>query len=90
MSEKNWLQKAVESVKEAHRDNMEKFGGEVKAMAREAVKDVRGTIHEIAFGSAEHPGEPGAPLSLTQLESYEQKYENEKAKDKEKGMDMDL
>lgn len=41
------------------------LGAELKAMAREAVKDIRGTIHETFFGSPEHPGELGTPLNPT-------------------------
>ena len=41
------------------------LGGELRAMAREAVKDVRGALHEVFFGRPEGPGEPGAPLNPT-------------------------
>jgi hypothetical protein len=44
------------------------LGAELKAMGREAVKDVRNTIHEVFFGQREGPGEPGAPLNCTQAE----------------------
>ena len=37
--------------------------GSVPAVAREAIKDVRNTIHEVFFGKSERGGEPGAPLN---------------------------
>jgi hypothetical protein len=42
--------------------------GTVAAMGREAIKDIRNTVHEIYFGRGEHAGEPGAPLNPTQGE----------------------
>lgn len=41
------------------------IGAELKAMAREAVKDVRSTISETFLGSPELGGEPGTPLNPT-------------------------
>ncbi len=41
------------------------LGAELKAMGREAVKDVRGTIHQSFFGQPEHPSEMGTPLNPT-------------------------
>ncbi|MDZ4858030.1 MAG: hypothetical protein SGI88_03535 [Candidatus Hydrogenedentes bacterium] len=41
------------------------LGAEVKAMAREAVKDVRNTIHEVFFGKGEGMSEQGTPLNPT-------------------------
>src|SRR5713101_5694525 len=54
------------------RDNHERqpsLGAEVKAMGREAIKDVRNTIHETFFGKPEHMAEPGAPLNPTPQET---------------------
>ena len=42
--------------------------GTIAAMGREAIKDVRGTMHETWFGKNEHHGEAGAPLNPTQGE----------------------
>ena len=42
--------------------------GTIPAMSREAVKDVRNTIHEVFFGQGEGRGEIGAPLNPTQGE----------------------
>jgi hypothetical protein len=39
--------------------------GELEAMGREAVKDIRGTIHQAFFNQPEHASEPGTPLSPT-------------------------
>ena len=41
------------------------LGAELKAMGREAVKDIRGTIHESFFGKPEHASELGTPLNPT-------------------------
>jgi len=41
------------------------LGAEIRAMAREAVKDVRSTVMETFPGSPEHGGEPGTPLNPT-------------------------
>ncbi|MBR9804709.1 hypothetical protein GYB59_24770 [bacterium] len=38
---------------------------ELKAMGREAIKDVRGTLHETFFGQQEHMSEMGTPLNPT-------------------------
>jgi hypothetical protein len=38
---------------------------ELKAMAREAVKDVRSTVNEVFIGSPELGGESGTPLNPT-------------------------
>ena len=38
---------------------------ELKAMAREAVKDIRSTVNETFLGSPEFGGEPGTPLNPT-------------------------
>jgi hypothetical protein len=42
------------------------FWGQVAAMWREAVKDVRQTIMETYFGKGEHMPEPGTPMNPTQ------------------------
>jgi hypothetical protein len=41
------------------------LSAELKAMAREAVKDVRSTINEVFIGSQELGGEPGTPMNPT-------------------------
>jgi hypothetical protein len=43
-------------------------GGELAAMMREMIKDLRNTQHEVFFGQPERSGEPGAPLNPTQGE----------------------
>ena len=37
--------------------------GSIPAIGREAVKDVRNTIHEVFFGRGERGAEPGTPLN---------------------------
>lgn len=41
------------------------FSAEIKAMGREAIKDVRSTVNEVFLGSPELGGEPGTPLNPT-------------------------
>jgi hypothetical protein len=41
------------------------LGAELKAMGREAIKDIRGTVHESFFGKPEHASELGTPLNPT-------------------------
>jgi hypothetical protein len=41
------------------------LAAEVKAMAREGVKDIRSTINEVFLGSPELGGEPGTPMNPT-------------------------
>jgi len=41
------------------------LSAELKAMGREAIKDIRGTIYESFFGKAEHASELGTPLNPT-------------------------
>lgn len=41
------------------------LSAELKAMGREAIKDIRGTIHESFFGKPEHASELGTPLNPT-------------------------
>ena len=41
------------------------LSAELKAMGREAVKDIRGTLHETYFGKPEHASELGTPLNPT-------------------------
>jgi hypothetical protein len=41
------------------------FRGEMTAMFREAVKDIRNTVSQIYFGRSESAGESGTPLNPT-------------------------
>lgn len=42
------------------------LSGQLAAMGREMVKDVRSTVHESFFGRPEHAAEPGSPGNPTQ------------------------
>lgn len=53
-----------ESV-QAARAQQPSFGAELKAMTREAVKDVNSTIQQVFFGHPAGHGEPGTPLNPT-------------------------
>jgi hypothetical protein len=63
----SWAEKLGEWIKD-NRAQQPSLGAELKAMGREAIKDVRNTIHEVFFGQREGIGEPGAPLNYTQAE----------------------
>lgn len=58
------LQRMIETRNE-WAEQQPSISAEVKAMAREAVKDVRSTISETFLGSPELGGEPGTPLNPT-------------------------
>ena len=60
------LRKLVETIKENHQERAAEAPGEAKAIVREAIKDIRGTIHQVFFGQSEHQPEPGTPLNPTQ------------------------
>jgi hypothetical protein len=63
----SWADKLGEWIRNNHAQQPA-LGAELKAMGREAIKDVRNTVHEVFFGQREGPGEPGAPLNNTQAE----------------------
>jgi hypothetical protein len=46
-------------------NNQPSLGAELKAMVREAAKDVRSTMNQFFFGRPDGPGEPGTPLNPT-------------------------
>lgn len=41
------------------------LSAEIKAMGREAIKDIRATLHQSYFGQPEHMPEQGTPLNPT-------------------------
>ncbi len=63
----SWAEKLGQWIQD-NRDQQPSLGAELKAMGREAIKDVRNKVHEVFFGQGEGPGEPGAPLNYTQAE----------------------
>jgi hypothetical protein len=58
------LGRVAEQVR-ANRDQQPSLSGELNAIGREAIKDIRNTVHEAFFGRPETPGEPGTPLNPT-------------------------
>jgi hypothetical protein len=58
------LEKLGRWVQENHAQQPD-LGAELRAMGREAVKDIRGKLMETFFGSQEMTTEPGVPLSPT-------------------------
>jgi hypothetical protein len=57
-------QRFVDWVRHNH-EQQPTLGSEINSLAREAVKDVRNTLHETFFGQPEHYPEPGTPLNPT-------------------------
>ena len=55
----------LREITKAARAQQPSFGAEIKAMAREAVKDVHNTIQQVFFGQSSGHGEPGTPLNPT-------------------------
>jgi hypothetical protein len=49
------------------------LGAEIKAMGREAVKDIRNSVHQVFFSKGEGMGEPGAPMNPTMQEVTQQR-----------------
>lgn len=43
-----------------------KLGGELRALAREAAKDLHATLNQVYSGQPSGPSEPGTPLAPTQ------------------------
>jgi hypothetical protein len=41
------------------------LGAQIRAMTREAAKDVHNTLNQVFFSGHSGPGEPGAPLNPT-------------------------
>jgi hypothetical protein len=66
-AQRSWAERLKEWIKDNHAQQPA-LGAELKAMGREAIKDVRNTVHEVFFGQREGIGEPGAPLNYTQAE----------------------
>ena len=46
--------------------NKPSWQAELRAMAREAGKDINSTMHQVFFGQPVSPGEPGTPMVPTQ------------------------
>jgi hypothetical protein len=65
MAEENEIQEFLNKAGEraAAGYNAAMRDGSIPSLGREAVKDVRNTIHEFFFGRGEGHGEPGTPLN---------------------------
>jgi len=64
---KSWAERLKEWIQSNHA-GQPALGAELAAMGREAIKDCRATLMEVYAGKAEHPSEPGTPLSPTMQE----------------------
>jgi hypothetical protein len=62
----NLLQKVV-NFPSRNLENAPSAGGQIDALAREALKDVNDKLHEVFFGGGTGQGEPGTPLVPTQM-----------------------
>jgi hypothetical protein len=60
----SWADKLQQWVQNNHAQQPA-LGAELRAMGREAVKDIRGKMMETFFGSQEMSTEPGVPLNPT-------------------------
>src|SRR5579862_6421208 len=60
----SWTEKLQQWVQDNH-EQQPALGAELRAMGREAIKDVRGKMMETFFGSQEMSTEPGVPLNPT-------------------------
>lgn len=60
----NLLQQAMD-LRNEWASQQPSLSAEIKALGREAIKDVRSTISEVFLGSPELGGEPGTPLNPT-------------------------
>lgn len=61
------LKRLIEKIQTQQTERSKELPGEIKAIAREAVKDIRGTIMQVFFGQPEHQSEPGTPYNPTQI-----------------------
>ncbi len=52
-------------MREKNLENLPTLSGELGAMFREGIRDIRSTIHEAMWGTPEKVPEPGSPLSPT-------------------------
>jgi hypothetical protein len=66
-AQRSWAERLQEWVQNNH-DQQPSWQSEMRAIVREAVKDIRQTVHETFFGKPEHASEPGTPLSPTMQE----------------------
>ena len=62
--EKTLLEKALAMRAEWAKDQPS-LSAELRAMGREAMKDINNKMHEVFFGSPAGYGEPGTPLNPT-------------------------
>lgn len=62
--QKGLIERALE-MRAKNVENLPKFGGEFDAIFRGFVKDIRSTLHDVAWGTPEKMSEPGEPLSPT-------------------------
>jgi hypothetical protein len=63
-AETGFIQRMIEKRNE-WAEQQPSLSAELKAMAREGIKDVRSTVNETFLGSPELGGEPGTPLNPT-------------------------
>jgi hypothetical protein len=65
MSEKQGVWEQMLAKRAEWAASQPSLSAELKAIGREAIKDVRGTLHESYFGKPEHASELGTPLNPT-------------------------
>ncbi len=65
MSEKQGVWEQMLAKRAEWAASQPSLSAELKAMGREAIKDVRSTLNETYFGKPEHASELGTPLNPT-------------------------
>ena len=54
-------------ARERSTTKLPRLGGQLAAMWREGIKDIRQAMHEVFFAQAEHAPEAGTPFNPTQM-----------------------
>lgn len=66
LQEKNAAQGVESPLLQALSNKLQKEKGQLAAIGREMIKDLRSTINEVFFDKPEHGSEPGTPYNPTQ------------------------
>lgn len=72
------------------KENQPSVWAELKAIGREAMKDVRQTMNQVMFNSSEHAPEIGTPLNPVQREEFAARHQETKPKPKDKEPEIEM
>jgi hypothetical protein len=81
--------KSLEALRRENRKSLPTFGSEIRAITREAMKDIRQTLHESYFGHGEHAPEPGSPFNPTIIEVNKERHEDIKPLPMQQGSELE-